>query len=1463
MNAQALIKENLRTQSPYLNLGRCGLTGSEDFLELLEECAHLEGLTLADDLIGYDLPTQQWVSQGNSQRQGNRNMIAQIPPHLPKNLRTLVIRREQDSPYLLGNLKELNKLNNLELLWLEKLPEVQSLDFLQALPQLKFLHLYHLPHLTNIDALAYLQEQLIALSLGKCPLLEGFTPIGKITTLQNLDISNCDALLDTSFLEKQSDLKRLILSHHESLKKLSFGSEVNQLRQLNLDNNPRLSDIDAVSQLPFLSSLMLVKLPSVKKLPAFKGLTQLTELHLEPAASITDFSPLKDLVRLQGLRIDHSKHLVNIDFMKHLPELRVLLLHNSAELADITALRYLQKLEKLVLKSNPLLEDIEALAGLESLKYLELLYNGAIKDVTSLGNLKKLQILKLATDAPQVGSLANLTQLIELELHGNFFEDLSPLADLKQLLRLNISGQLIKDIGPLANLKQLQQLSLSGQIEEVAPISDLPALVELGLADNQLQDVSALAHLPNLAVLNLNKNRIGDISQFADFQTLQELYLDYNSLKSIEINAGFDALQVVHLKNNPLEQFNLKNLPQLQFLDLQGNLIKSVAMENLKSLYTLNLIRLGIKQITLTNLPNLHYLHLHNNRIASPHFQDLSALKRLIMTENDLEDVSCIANLKSLEVLDLSLNFRIKDFSFLQKLVNLRQLLLDNTLLDTLDFLALMPNLYFLDISGSKVTNLGPLIQVSEQFTILRISGLAIKDLSFLKHFSQLVHLSIESNDFVDISPLKHLENLDGLGLGQNPQIEDYKPLSQLRGLRYLGLKDNQIKDISFLKPLNQLVQVNLENNQVTDINVFSGFKNLQSLALKQNQVSLIRGLLLQSLPSLNYLTLHENPVKNVPKEFLDTTGNLFDLQNYLYNLAQGQVKVYQTKLILIGNGRVGKTTLIKRWLENTFNPNEPSTHAIQLHSQFLEALATEKEYDQIQLNIWDFGGQDIYHSTHRVFMQTHAVFLLLWDVSTEQALYQKDENILSKTADYQDTHHSLMDWLSYVETLSKDSPVIVVQTKRGERGQQQDPPNKAAIQQKYDTYLKDFLSVESSEKKQRQNGFFELLNCITGVVETEMEKNCVNLPASWWQVQQTIDELRQKQQTLTWDHFQAICLEKEIPSGSVFTLGRYLHDTGFFFRQEGYFNEDIILDQKWIIDIVYALFDREDNNLFLRLQKNGFFTGQDLTWAWEKKGHHKSHFELFASFMESCGVCVAIGQPYADREQKQRIPFTQREYLCPQLLPDEAIPNIEGYFPKGQGLFYKFIHPFLHAAVIQQFIVRNVQYVYRGDFKTNIKKHSIFLEIGGQKALVEAFPHKNELLVCIPQTEHQDVLARIRYELKTIQRGYYGIEEWVSIDGEGYVLLEELMQPSKNDYIKASNNQEYLRNDFLVFQGVSTRKYTSIKQATNQIIQGDVFNQANDQSVVIVGPVTGEIKIIHHHNKGQGPGGDGDNTNH
>ena len=53
--------------------------------------------------------------------------------------------------------------------------------------------------------------------------------------------------------------------------------------------------------------------------------------------------------------------------------------------------------------------------------------------------------------------------------------------------------------------------------------------------------------------------------------------------------------------------------------------------------------------------------------------------------------------------------------------------------------------------------------------------------------------------------------------------------------------------------------------------------------------------------------------------------------------------------------------------------------------SSFLSFSA--KKDPQIQFNAWDFGGQSVFHSTHRFFVTPYALYLVLYDISCPESI--------------------------------------------------------------------------------------------------------------------------------------------------------------------------------------------------------------------------------------------------------------------------------------------------------------------------------------------------------------------------------------------------------------------------------------------------------------------------------------------
>lgn len=121
---------------------------------------------------------------------------------------------------------------------------------------------------------------------------------------------------------------------------------------------------------------------------------------------------------------------------------------------------------------------------------------------------------------------------------------------------------------------------------------------------------------------------------------------------------------------------------------------------------------------------------------------------------------------------------RITDISALAELTNLRTLCLTFQDVEDISAVANMPNLYGLDIQSCLVSDLTPLAGLN-RLEWLFAGYCRITDLSPLAGMTSLQSLGLYYNRVTDIEPLRGLTNLEYLNLQCNP-IEDYSPIEGL-----------------------------------------------------------------------------------------------------------------------------------------------------------------------------------------------------------------------------------------------------------------------------------------------------------------------------------------------------------------------------------------------------------------------------------------------------------------------------------------------------------------------------------------------------------------------------------------------------------------------------------------------------------------------------------------------------------
>ena len=194
-------------------------------------------------------------------------------------------------------------------------------------------------------------------------------------------------------------------------------------------------------------------------------------------------------------------------------------------------------------------------------------------------------------------------------------------------------------------------------------------------------------------------------------------------------------------------------------------------------------------------------------------------------------------------------------------------------------------------------------------------------------------------------------------------------------------------------------------------------------------------GRLVELLPRLEYITLYSCQFDDLPEEICgesDRDNVLDKVRAHFADLERGQVEDAEVKLFVLGNGGVGKTQTCcspRAGCPTTTRSSRPTAFS---SDTFL--LSIEGHRSAVQVRFWDFGGQDIYHGTQALFLQGHAIFVILWAPGHEDG--ETDEGGVPIR------NRPLAYWLDYVRGLAgTDSPVLVVQSQCDEPGQRRVHP--------------------------------------------------------------------------------------------------------------------------------------------------------------------------------------------------------------------------------------------------------------------------------------------------------------------------------------------------------------------------------------------------------------------------------------
>ena len=94
-------------------------------------------------------------------------------------------------------------------------------------------------------------------------------------------------------------------------------------------------------------------------------------------------------------------------------------------------------------------------------------------------------------------------------------------------------------------------------------------------------------------------------------------------------------------------------------------------------------------------------------------------------------------------------------------------------------------------------------------------------------------------------------------------------------------------------------------------------------------------------------------------------------------------------KVVLIGESGVGKTSIISRYISNTFKSQLMSTPGANFVTKM---IIMEDDNQSIKFEIWDTAGQERYRALAKVFYKNAAVCVLVYDI-TRKASFDELKN--------------------------------------------------------------------------------------------------------------------------------------------------------------------------------------------------------------------------------------------------------------------------------------------------------------------------------------------------------------------------------------------------------------------------------------------------------------------------------------
>lgn len=597
-------------------------------------------------------------------------------------------------------------------------------------------------------------------------------------------------------------------------------------------------------------------------------------------------------------------------------------------------------------------------------------------------------------------------------------------------------------------------------------------------------------------------------------------------------------------------------------------------------------------------------------------------------------------------------------------------------------------NLYGVALQQSQLDDLLQLDLPDLQALNLNQTG--IRRFAFTARQPALVHVNLSQNESLTelrfaAAPL-HLQSLDLY----DSRVEALDLPAGLDRLERLDASRNvELARVNFAAACPRLAWVDVSENKLTALDIPAGFAALQYLLLRKNQLAKLH--FAGELRGLETLDVRENQLQELPDYFLDRAANVTHL--FLYNNPWDSIKdavssderansrddifslltslrgpvdyLFEAKMILVGNGLVGKTSIRRKLIDEKAplpDKEEGRTPVIEIDRYVVKDLPATltgmpgpKDF---VFNIWDFGGQGHYREIQQIFCSHKSLYLFVtaYDDKPADKAHQED-------------YVGFEYWLDMVsayghnQDVDQGSPILIVVNK---------------IEQAYkgveNKYLKEYPHIHPQEigiSCKTLENFGQLRSTIQKLIpRISADIFTTQRNQNWLAVKKVLED-RKAENYISYDAYLEICrrpehgLSEQDARAWIGMLDRI--GTVIYFGDHPSLSNRIILDPEWVRRAIARIVDN-------KLLKRGLFNPDLYESIWPDNSPEER--EAFVALMLAYKLCY---------ERKDA--FGEREFVVPACLPAEQPPLPDLLTTPSYRLRIHY-SPFVPAGTVNKLIV-------------------------------------------------------------------------------------------------------------------------------------------------------------------------------